>query len=171
LASVSSTLINNDLNEPRAAREEADMGVVRTITMAMAVTALMGLAGCVDTRGSLIGSADRLDHSAHLLARQASEERAQSDYPTSYARDAHELAGDAREFRDTAEDRRATDTDLREAFERLSRSYHLVRDEVDHSDSRLARDALKPVTDDYLDVERTVKGYPARRASAADDRG
>ena len=55
---------------------------------------------------------------------------------------------------------------MKAAFERVSRSYHLVRDEVDRSDSREAQADLKPVTETYLDVERGMGGYPERRASA-----
>jgi hypothetical protein len=64
------------------------------------------------------------------------------------------------EFRSTVEDHSSTDSDVRVAFERLSRSCHAVRDEVDHSDSRTARSDLQPVTDSYLDIEREMGGYP-----------
>jgi hypothetical protein len=150
------------------ARQEQEMTVARMITAGMAVSALLGFAGCVDTRGSLTGSADRLEHNANMLARDAGDERTSSDYPRRFARDAHELADDAHEFRNRAEDRQATDADVKTAFERVSRSYHVVRDDVDRSDSRAARDDLKPVTDAYLDVERAMGGYPVRRASIDD---
>lgn len=140
------------------------MVVARSITVAMTVSALLGLAGCVETRGNMASSADRLEHSANLLARDASDERA-TDYPTTYVRDAHALADDAHEFRNIAVDRRGSNAEVKAAFERVSRDYHVVRDEVDHSDSRRARDDLKPVTDAYLDVERAMGGYPERRAS------
>jgi hypothetical protein len=141
------------------------MVVVRTL--AVAAWALLGLAACVETRSHLAGPADRLEHNANLLARDAADAPA-SDYPSTYARDARELAQDARDFRHTAADRAATDADLKVAFGRLSRSYHALRDEVEHTESRQARSDLKPVTDAYLDIEREMGGYPERRASADD---
>jgi hypothetical protein len=149
----------------RNARRECEMLVAKTVTVALAVSALLGLVGCVETRGSLTNSADRLEHNANALARDAVDVRAR-DYPAGFARDAHALADDAHEFRNTAEDRRASDADVKAAFERVSRSYHLVRDEVDRSDSREAQADLQPVTEAYLDVERGMGGYPERRASA-----
>ena len=138
------------------------MVVMRGVIAAVASCLLCGLAACVTTpRSNLSNSADRLEHDANALARDT---RA-ADYPAGYVHDAHVLADDAREFRDTVGDRRATDTDVKVAFERLSRSYHAVRDEVDHSDSRTARADLRPVTDSYLDIERDMGGYPERRAS------
>ena len=79
-----------------------------------------------------------------------------------------QLADDAHEFRNTALDRGASDPDTKAAFRRVSRSYLLVRDEAEHSDSHDVRADLKPVTDAYLDVEREMGGYPSRRASADD---
>ncbi|HEY0767821.1 MAG TPA: hypothetical protein VGD47_07670, partial [Steroidobacteraceae bacterium] len=65
--------------------------------------------------------------------------------------------------RRAVEGRVSADADVRAAFERVSRSYHLVRDEVDRSASRVARADLRPVTESYLDVERAMGGYPDRR--------
>jgi hypothetical protein len=66
------------------------------------------------------------------------------------------------------DDRDSSDTDVKAAFKRVSRGYLAVRDDLEHSDRREARDDLKPVTDAYLDLESEVGGYPVRRASAED---
>jgi hypothetical protein len=151
-------------------KEEA-MVVARSITLAIASSVLLGLGGCVTTRGSLTTSADRLEHSAQVLAQSARDEPPGRDYPAaSYSRSARELADRAYEFRRTAEDRSARDAEVKQSFERLSRSYHALRDEVERSDSREARIDLKPVTESYLDVERAMGGYPERQARADDRR-
>jgi hypothetical protein len=137
------------------------MAFVRNSLPAAAACALLGLVGCVSTRSNLTSSAERLEHNANALARDARD----ADYPAGYVHDAHELADEAREFRHTAEDRSASDTDVKVAFERVSRRYHALRDDVDRSDSRTAQADLKPVTDSYLDVEREMGGYPERHAS------
>lgn len=138
------------------------------MTWAAASCALFVLGGCVSTRSNLADTADRLEHNAAALAQDTDRLPAGSDYPTGYTRDTAQLAEDARYFRHTAEDRDSSDGDVKAAFRRVSRSYHVVRDDVDHSDSREARADLKPVTDAYLDLENEVGGYPVRRASAAD---
>lgn len=135
------------------------MVVVRTVKIALACCLLLPLGACVTTRSDLTSSADRLERNAHVMAQDARED---SDYPRGFSHDAHALADDARDFRHLVEEHRADDADLRHAFERVSRSYHAVRDDADHSDSRLARDDLRPVTEAYLDLEKAMGGYPAR---------
>jgi len=131
---------------------------VPAASAALAACLLIGISGCASTpRSNMSTSADRLEHNANLLA----DDVRSADYPSGYVHDVHMLADDAREFRRTVEDRSSTDGDVKVAFERLSRSYHAVRDEVDHSDSRTARGDLTPVTDSYLDIEREMGGYPA----------
>src|SRR5579863_10255706 len=131
---------------------------VSAASAALAACLLIGLSGCATTaRSNMSTSADRLEHNASLLA----DDVRSADYPSGYVRDVHMLADDARDFRRTVEDRASSDGDVKAAFERLSRSYHAVRDEVDHSDSRTARGDLQPVTDSYLDIEREMGGYPA----------
>jgi len=142
--------------------------IARTIAVVTAACAVIGLSGCVETRNSLSSAAERLEHNANAMARDARDLPSSDDYPAGYSRDARQLADDAHEFRNTALDRGANDPDTRAAFKRVSRSYLLVRDEVQHSESREVRSDLKPVTDAYLDVEREMGGYPARRASADD---
>jgi outer membrane murein-binding lipoprotein Lpp len=138
------------------------MVVMRSVIAMLAWCMLLGLAACATPRSSLSTSADRLEHDANALARDARD----ADYPTGYVHDAHVLADDARAFRHTVEDRTASRTDAKVAFERLSRSYHAVRDEVEGSDSRTARADFKPVTDAYLDIEREMGGYPEHHARA-----
>jgi hypothetical protein len=133
---------------------------------ALASCLLLGLAGCMTTRSDLANSADKLEHDSQLLADDARG----GDYPSDYAHDARVLADDAREFRRTAEDRSASQGDVKAEFERLSHSYHLVRDDVQHTDSRAARADLQAVTSAYLDIERDMGGYPehAERRAGAD---
>ena len=128
-----------------------------------ASAALVFISGCATTHGSLSSSADRLERNAAVLARNAPGS-------SSYSRDARELADEARDFRRTATDRRADDRDVKDAFERLSKDYHAVRDGVDHSNSSEAARELRPVTDAYLDIERAVGGYPADRVARERDR-
>jgi hypothetical protein len=144
------------------------MFVAKTVSVGIAACMLLGLASCATTRGNLASSADQLEHSANSLARDVRDEPSRRDSDTSYVRDAHTLADDAHEFRRTAEDGRASNSDVRAAFDRVSRSYHVVRDDVEHSEDREVRSDFKAVTDAYLDIERELGGYPAERVSRAD---
>jgi hypothetical protein len=141
------------------------MVIARTMAAAVAVCALFGAAGCVTTHGNLTESAERLEHNADALSRDAADVRGNSDSSTAFARDARQLADDTHAFRRVADDHSARDEDVRLAFKRVSQSYHLLRDDVDRTDSREVHADLKPVTDAYLDVEREMGGYPERRAS------
>lgn len=87
-----------------------------------------------------------------------------TDYAAEYAHDARALASHAHQLRLAVEDR-ATDSEVRAAFDRVRRSYHAVRDEVAHSDSRVARRDLGPVTDSYRAVEHELGLYPDRDES------
>jgi hypothetical protein len=71
-----------------------------------------------------------------------------------------ELHG-AHELRVAVEER-ASDSEVRAAFDRVRRSYHAVRDEVAHSDSRVPRRDFGPVTDSYRAVEHELGVYPGR---------
>src|SRR5215469_9507707 len=144
------------------------MVVTRSVTVVVASLALAGLAGCA-TRGNLTNAAENLEDNANALvrdagleiARNADDEDARSGYTADYARDARALARDAHELRVAVEDR-ASDSEVRAAFDRVRRSYHAVRDEVAHSDSRVARRDFGPVTDSYRAVEHELGLYPAR---------
>jgi hypothetical protein len=129
-------------------------GFVVGIATAGIVTT-MGLFGCVTTGGNLTSSAQRLEHSADELR----EDARRGDVSSSYTRDAQELAEEARDFRHVVEDRRASDNDVRDAFEDLSKSYHALRDEVEHGRDRDVERDFQPVTEAYLDVEREMSGY------------
>ena len=132
-----------------------------TMTATVASIAMLTLLGCATPRSSLSTSAERLERSTDSLARTVSDESAR-DASRSYARDAQALADDARSLRRVAEERGARDSDVRAAFDRVSRSYHEVRDDVDRSDDRAAREDLRSVTQSYLDVERDMGGYSGR---------
>ncbi len=127
------------------------------------LTAFMG--GCASSPHDSLGrSAERLERNAAVLARSDHDGYADR----SYAREADELAEEARDFRMALMDRRADRRDIDAAFESLSRSYHDLRDDVDRSDSRDAQLDLKPVTEAYLDVERGMGGYRADDRYARD---
>jgi hypothetical protein len=131
--------------------------------------ALASLPGCATTRSDLTSAADELEHSTNTLARDTRDEPSERDYRTPDVRDVRALADDAHEFRRTVDDPAAVDRDVRVAFDRVSRSYHLVRDEVDRSDSRDVRSDFKAVTDAYLDIEHGMDTYPERPARADHD--
>ena len=129
---------------------------------ALAVSfAVLVLTGCATTHGSLTSSADKLQRNAEVLARNS------RDDSSDFSRDARELAGEARDFRLAVTDRRADDRDVHDAFERLSKDYHAVRDNVERTHSRQAEIDLRPVTDAYLDIERAV-GPPVSDRYARD---
>jgi hypothetical protein len=133
----------------------------KLIAAALAGSALLTLAGCATTHGSLATSADRLERDAAELARDTRDSSAASD--------ARQLADQAHDFRRTVEDRRADERDIQIAFEELSRDYHALRDEVDRSDSREDEVDLRPVTEAYLDIEREMNAS-TRYARDRDDR-
>lgn len=138
----------------------------RSLMVGAAATVLAALTGCVATspRAHLDSSTHRLEYQAAALAQEAGAPPAGTEYPSTYARDALALADGARALRHAAEDG-ASDADVQVAFDRVSRAYHAVRDEVEHSESTTARDNLQPVTEAYRDVEHDL-GYPLREARA-----
>jgi hypothetical protein len=144
---------------------------VGNFTMAVASLALAGLAGCAtNTRANLTNAAENLEYNANALVRDAGAEVARTDdmtprgdetaaYATAYARDARMLARDAHELR-VVVDEGGTATAVHTAFDRVSRSYHAVRDEVAHSDSPQARRDLAPVTDSYRAIQHELGIHP-----------
>jgi hypothetical protein len=131
------------------------MALSKPLALASLV-ALATLAGCATTsHGNLVRSADRLERSADDLARNDRSMR----YGVSYTREARQLADETHDFRRTIQDERADSRDVDAAFEDVSRSYHALRDDVDHSTDRDAQLDLRPVTDAYLDMEREMGGY------------
>lgn len=151
----------------RATRQEELMLAARITLLTITSALLLTLGACADLRGELTGSTLRLQHSAEALAEDTANlpPASDEDYPSSNtARDAHELAADARELRHAVEEH-AGDTDVRVAFDRVSRSFHAVRDEVHHSDSDRARDDLRSVTDAYRDVQHDLGEYSGNPVS------
>ena len=57
-------------------------------------------------------------------------------------------------------DEGASDSAVRAAFDRVSRGFHAVRDEVVHSDSLQARRDFGPMTDSYRAVEPELDVHP-----------
>jgi len=149
-----------------------------SLTMLLASLALAGLAGCAaNTRANLTNAADNLEYNANALVRDAGDQVARSAdvtprsherlaYASDYARDAHALARDAHEFRQVV-DEGGTERAVREAFDRVSRSYHAVRDEVAHSDNPQARRDLAPVTDSYRALQHELGIHPGSDEYAA----
>jgi hypothetical protein len=130
----------------------------------------VALAGCATTRhGGLDYSAERLDTNAQTFAQDAAEAPRGYDENTSYTEDARDFADRAHEFHRTVEDPDASKADVSASFDDLSRSYHALRDDVQHSDSDYARRDLAPVTQAYLDVEDDMGGAPPSRYSDADE--
>lgn len=130
----------------------------------------VALAGCATNRhGGLDYSADRLDTNAQAFAQNAAEAPRGYDENTSYTEDARDFADRAHEFHRMVEDPDAAKVDVSASFDDLSRSYHALRDDVQHSDSDYARRDLAPVTQAYLDVEDDMGGAAPSRYSDADE--
>jgi outer membrane murein-binding lipoprotein Lpp len=146
-------------------QEENLMTFSSTVKLVVGACALAGLAACVSTRDSVATSADDLERHANVLAQDATYQKSNPDYDA-LMRDTRGLAEDARDFRHVVEGR-GSDSDVQVAFDRVSRSYHAVRDEVEHSDSLQERRDFTPVMDSYHDIEQRLGVRPDRQASLA----
>ena len=156
--------------------KEYVMGV-RGVTIAMMSLTLAGLAtGCAmhpyrANRDTVANTADRLEQDSDLLARDAAAPTERSDYATGFARgfarDTHQLANDAHALRRTVEERDSSDADVQTAFDRVSRSFHAVRDEVNHADMEGAQRDFRPLANDYRDL-RGELGESSDREARAD---
>ena len=148
--------------------------VVRGTGIVVVALVLAGLAGCetTGTRANLSNAAQNLEYNANALVRNTGDEVARRDaladetadsprYVHEYARDARALARNAHDLRVAVEER-ASDSEVRAAFARVSRSYHAVRDEVTHSDSLQARRDFGPVSESYRAIEHELGIYPGR---------
>jgi hypothetical protein len=149
--------------------------VIRATGIVVVALALAGLAGCettATTRANLSNAAQNLEYNASAMVRDTGGEVARrddladetADYPRyahEYTRDARALARNAHDLRVAVEER-ASDSEVRAAFARVSRSYHAVRDEVTHSDSLQARRDFGPVTDSYHAVEHELGIHSGR---------
>lgn len=131
----------------------------------LALPVAFAIVGCATTGGGLSSSAERLERTATSFERDSSTDREGGDYE----RDAKKLAAEARDFRETLNDRRADDRDVREAFSDLSRSYHEAREEVSRDGNREADREFAAVTEAYLDVERAMNSSDRRDRLARDD--
>jgi hypothetical protein len=134
----------------------------------------VALAGCATTRhGGLDRSADRLDQNAQVLAQDAQEAPRGYGENTSYTEDARDFADRAHQFHRTVAEEGANSRDAKASFDDLSRSYHTLRDDVEHSGDRNAQRDMRPVTRAYLDVEDDMGGAraPGRYSNADDDGG
>lgn len=146
------------------------MVAARSISLTLIGVMLAALAGCATTHGRLTRSADRLERNASAFASDARYASDTVAANSEVSRDARDLADQADEFRHTVNDSRADDRDVQNAFDRLSRSYHTLRDDVDHSGSPQAMADMRPVTQAYLDVEGDMGGYPSHRYAEDEDR-
>jgi hypothetical protein len=131
----------------------------------------LAIAGCATTRTSAVRSAERLDQNSRTLAQDA---RSQSDRGVSSSSDlAHDsrlLARRAREFRRTLQRSGSTsDPAVRHAFDKVARTYHRVRRDVQNSGDSQERRDLRPVTRAYLDTEDRMGGYPPDHRNADSD--
>lgn len=133
----------------------------------------VALTGCATTHGDLHSSADRLDRNAQAFAQDSEEAPRGYSENAGYTEDARDFADRAHEFRRTIDEEGTDNDDVRAAFDKLSRSYHELRDDVEHADDRDARRDLAPVTQAYLDVEDDMGGAvaPSRYSDEDDDRG
>lgn len=141
------------------------MSAIRNRLLLFATVGLMAVGGCATTGAGLSSSATRLERNAYALQDEARDDDARSGFQ----RDARELAEEARDFRRTVEDRRASDADVHDAFGSVSRRYHAMRDEVERSRSREAEVEFRPVTEAYLDVEREMRSRDGKRDRYASD--
>jgi hypothetical protein len=124
------------------------MSVVRSNVIVTSALILVVLASCATTHSkNMMISAGRLERIADAFSSDA----------RGYFRDAPEFADQAHDFRETVD--RAGDRDVILAYERLWRTYHSLRQEVERSDSRQAEVDLKPVTRAFRDVVRDISGY------------
>jgi hypothetical protein len=135
------------------------MSAIRSSLLTVATVGLLAAGGCATTGGNLTSSANRLERSASVLQEEARDDDARSGFRS----DARELAEEARDFRQTVEDRKASKEDVHEAFGDVSSRYHAMRDEVERSNSRDAEREFRPVTEAYLDVEREMRSHRNRR--------
>lgn len=114
----------------------------------LTIPVALAMAGCATTNTGLSSSAQRLERSTEVMARNADD--------NGVRKDARSLYEETRDFRQTLADSRADRKDVREAFDDLSRSYHALRDEVEGSRDRETERDFDSVTSAYLDIEREI---------------
>jgi hypothetical protein len=127
---------------------------VRGVVIAMGMAVAL-LAGCTTTQTRTVTAAESLERSAEAFAAGTCYEPSAGCSTNRYLPAARAFADQAKRFGQTLQ--RAGDQEVVLAFERLWRSYHTLRDEVDRSPDRQARSELKSVTRTFIDVQRQVK--------------
>ncbi|MGP8035640.1 MAG: hypothetical protein ACLPQ6_16040 [Steroidobacteraceae bacterium] len=136
----------------------------RYILTLTAAASLLALAGCATTPPAavnpaalqLAGSAETLDENARLLAARSDNETA------GFAADAHELEQLAYAFHEAAASGQASDSELRAAFDKVTRGYETVHTDVERMDTQQAHADLDLVKDAYHDVaSRMAVAAPA----------
>jgi hypothetical protein len=149
-------------------RQETIMLAARTLTLAIAAASILTVSACATTRSPLTGSTLELQRSADILADDTANmpQVAGDEYSPNYVRDAHALAASASDLRHAVEEG-AGDTDIKLAFNRVSRNFHAVRDEVHHSDNDQAHADLRRVVEAYRDVEHDLGGYTGEEYPAS----
>jgi hypothetical protein len=131
--------------------------VARSVVIAMGMAVVL-LAGCTTTQTRTTIAAQRLERSAEAFVAGTCYEPNAGCSTNRYLPAARAFADQAQRFGQTLQG--AGDQEVVLAFERLWRSYHALRDEVNHSGDRQARAELKPVTRSFIDVQLHVKnGY------------
>ena len=138
------------------------MKLPRNLTWAAAAS-LLTIAGCAGTPSAstspaqrqLVRSAQTLDDNARVLAA-----RADTQTP-GFAADAHELEQRTYDLHAAAASGRASDSELRADFEKVTRSYQALRDDVQRLDTPDAHADLALVDDAYHDVATRMASVPA----------
>jgi hypothetical protein len=129
---------------------------LRRITLGIASLALVAAAGCATTsQDNLTSSANQLANNARVFARNTSDVPGPAPSDSSYARDAQQLADDAQTFSQAASGKSANDSDVRAAFDQLSRSYAAVRDDMNGiNGSQWIKENWRVLTQAYNNVAR-----------------
>jgi hypothetical protein len=126
---------------------------MRRIVNATLALAVVLLAGCATTQTRTDSAADRLESSADAFAAGVC-----SEPKADCSSDARAFADQAHEFRQTLDS--AGERQVVSSFEDLWKSYHKLRDQVDHLHDSQLQAGLEPITKAFADVQRRVKmGY------------
>jgi hypothetical protein len=136
----------------RAAANKHDMETRSnsTTVLSIALGALVVLlAGCTTAHARASRAADGLEHSVEVFTARACYE----PNPACFA--ARGFAEQTHEFRQTLDT--AGDAEVVSAFKRVWRGYQTLRGEIYRSDDRQFRPDLKPITQAFIDVQRTVR--------------
>jgi hypothetical protein len=128
----------------------------KTCLCVMLGLATATLVGCASTPVEPGDSADQLERSATSF--ESASRAAYYGSANNLTRDAEDLARETRQLRGALADKGTDQGYVKDAFERVSHSYRVLRDEVQQLDSDQFQDDLQPVTEAYLEVQRDVGG-------------